>query len=237
MRQTNNYGLNIIDNTDKILDSIAALNENTEKIDEELISKLDTAHNTSESAHNDIRLIIADVEAIARGKSRAWVFDTVADLDTWLAVPANVSELLSGDNFYIRDLEVPDYWWDGTQKQELEGEKVDLTDYYNKTESDAKYVQKELNKGLSTNDYSTDEKNKLGNIAAGAQVNVIENIKINGVTQTPTLKVVDISIPTQASDIEAMPESTVVTAFWTGTQAQYDAIVTKLPTTMYLIHI
>lgn len=37
------------------------------------------------------------------------------------------------------------------------------------------YVAKETGKGLSTNDYTTAEKNKLGGIAAGAEVNVQAN--------------------------------------------------------------
>ena len=44
----------------------------------------------------------------------------------------------------------------------------------------AGYVAKEEGKGLSTNDYTTDEKNKLAGIAAGAQVNIIEKISVNG---------------------------------------------------------
>ena len=43
-----------------------------------------------------------------------------------------------------------------------------------------KYVAKETGKGLSTNDYTTAEKPKLGGIATGAQVNVIENVSIKG---------------------------------------------------------
>ena len=38
-----------------------------------------------------------------------------------------------------------------------------------------------------------------------------------------------------ASEVGAMPVSTVVTAFWSGTQAEYDAITTKNATTLYLI--
>lgn len=45
-------------------------------------------------------------------------------------------------------------------------------------------VDKVDGKNLSTNDYTTDEKNKLADIEAGAQVNVIESITINGATAT-----------------------------------------------------
>lgn len=48
------------------------------------------------------------------------------------------------------------------------------------------------------------DKSKLDAIASGAQVNVIETIKINGVAQTVTSKAVDLSIPgvTECSDAE-----------------------------------
>ena len=59
-------------------------------------------------------------------------------------------------------------------------------------------VDKVSGKGLSTNDYTTAEKTKLSGVATGAQVNVIESIKVNGVAQTVTSKAVDIDVPTGA---------------------------------------
>ena len=59
-------------------------------------------------------------------------------------------------------------------------------------------VDKVEGKGLSTNDYTTPEKNKLGGIAAGAQVNVIESIKVNGRAQAVDSKSVNITVPTGA---------------------------------------
>jgi hypothetical protein len=97
---------------------------------------LDT-HNTSDAAHNDIRIAVDTVEAIARGRALAHVFDTYADMTAWLAVPANVETLNTGDNLYIRDTAVKDYWWDGTTAQELEAESPDLVDYYTKAQVDA----------------------------------------------------------------------------------------------------
>lgn len=61
----------------------------------------------------------------------AMVFDTVEDLDAWLAITGNTSILNNGVTFYIKDLDVPDYWWnaDEQQKEPLEAPKLDLTDY------------------------------------------------------------------------------------------------------------
>lgn len=56
-------------------------------------------------------------------------------------------------------------------------------------------VQQEAGKGLSTNDYTTAEKSKLSGIATGAQVNVIESVKVNGSALTVTNKAVDITVP------------------------------------------
>lgn len=67
--------------------------------------------------------------SIATGKNQARVFATVEALDAWLAVPTNVAQLNVGDNFYITAVDVPDYWWDGTQKQKLETQKIDLAAY------------------------------------------------------------------------------------------------------------
>lgn len=62
-------------------------------------------------------------------------------------------------------------------------------------------VDKVTGKQLSTNDYTTAEKEKLAAIASGAQVNVIETIKVNGTAQTITSKAVDITVPTALSDL------------------------------------
>lgn len=62
-------------------------------------------------------------------------------------------------------------------------------------------VDKETGKGLSTNDYTTTEKNKLAGIDESADANVIETIKVNSVDQAVTNKAVNITVPTKTSDI------------------------------------
>lgn len=59
------------------------------------------------------------------------------------------------------------------------------TDYQTPLVAGTDYVTPVAGKGLSTEDYTTPEKTKLGNIAAGAQVNVIETVKVNGTALTP----------------------------------------------------
>ena len=79
------------------------------------------------------------------------------------------------------------------------------------------YVAKDGNKGLSTEDFTSEEKTKLAGIAAEAQVNVIESVKVNGTAQTVTDKAVDITVPTKTSDL--LNDGKVYGAFISSTEA------------------
>lgn len=116
-----------------------------------------TAAQTAQTTANEAK-------SIAQGRAQAKVFDTVEDMNAWLAVPANTATLNVGDPIYIRAANSPDYWWDGTQALEMETD-VDLTDVYTKEEADAKFVAQVPGKGLSTNDFTTAEKNKLAGLS------------------------------------------------------------------------
>lgn len=95
----------------------------------------------------------------------------------------------------------------------LEPIEIPLTDifdpanYYDKTAADAAFVAKVEGKGLSTEDYTTAEKQKLAGIAAGAEVNVIETVKVNGTALTPSSKAVDITVPTGSAANKDVPTS------------------------------
>lgn len=85
-------------------------------------------------------------------------------------------------------------------------------------------VDKETGKGLSSNDYTNEEKTKLEGIAEGAQVNVIETVKVNGVAQTVTGKAVDISVPTGAlASKDEVAEGDLATELATKINGKVDA--------------
>lgn len=63
------------------------------------------------------------------------------------------------------------------------------------------FVAQEAGKGLSANDFTNELKSKLEAVEAGAQVNKLESVKVNGVAQTITEKGVDIAVPTKTSEI------------------------------------
>ena len=96
----------------------------------------------------------------------------------------------------------------------------------------AKKVNAESGKVLSTNDYTTAEKNKLAGIASGAQANVIESVKVNGTKVEPSSKAVDITVPTKVSQLtndSGFQNATQVNATITGkgyqTQSQVQSLI------------
>ena len=99
--------------------------------------KTDIANLTKASIQptlDEIQEVSERAETIAKGRATGYVFDTLNDLEVWLQNTENTSKLVLGDNLYIRAVGVPDYWWDGTTKQVLETQKVDLTEYVKNTE-------------------------------------------------------------------------------------------------------
>ena len=102
----------------------------------------------------------------------------------------------TGDMYNVVD-DGHNYAWNGTSWDKMSGE-IDLSAYATTAAMNsalAGKVDKVSGKQLSTNDYTTTEKNKLANIAANAQVNVIESIVVNGVTATVTSKKASVTIP------------------------------------------
>ncbi|KAA6374894.1 MAG: hypothetical protein EZS28_029580 [Streblomastix strix] len=70
---------------------------------------------------------LQEVRDIASVRSKGYEFNTLAELNSWMAIPDNVANLAIGDNLYIVDSQVTDQWWDGTQLRELETQLSDLT--------------------------------------------------------------------------------------------------------------
>ena len=92
-----------------------------------------------------------------------------------------------------------------------------------------KFVQAETGKGLSTNDFTTDEKNKLSNIEAGANANIIEGIAVNNVDISPVNKRVNLTVPTKVSDLtndEKFQTDTEVASAIAGSGYQANVIET-----------
>ena len=63
------------------------------------------------------------------------------------------------------------------------------------------YVEKDGTKVLSSNDYTTVDKDKLAGVEDAAQVNKIEKVKVNGVDVTINSKAVDITVPNTVAQL------------------------------------
>jgi hypothetical protein len=133
------------------------------------------------------------------------IFEVVANLPATGVV--NKIYLVPSDDPESIDNYVEWLWYD-SKWERLGGFTLDLSNYYNKTQIDGmvgSYVLKETGKGLSTNDYTTTEKNKLAGIAAGAEVNVQAdwNITDTGsdafIKNKPTIP----TVPAKATKTEA----------------------------------
>lgn len=94
---------------------------------------------------------------------------------------------------------------------EVFNENADIIDAELKKLNDNK-VDKIEGKGLSANDYTDEEKEKLENIEENAQVNVIEKIKVNGVEVTPVSKEVNIYVPDETEIIDNLTSTDATSA-------------------------
>lgn len=97
-------------------------------------------------------------------------------------------------------------------------------------------VDKVEGKGLSANDFTTEEKNKLSTVTANANPNVIEIVKVNGKAAAVAGKAIDITVPTDNKNLvngagyqtASQVEDAITTALGGVTQISYK-IVNSLP--------
>ena len=144
---------------------------------------------------------VDEANAIAKGKNKAKVFATTEAMNTWLSDEANKGLASVGDNLYIVDTDVPDWWISEVLEEanaegkfyniaQLETQKVDLSTIEDTID--------EINNSLNTkNTYNTNRetltlttsnqtitKNGLvyGQITANANSNII--IFVNDIPRT-----------------------------------------------------
>ena len=92
--------------------------------------------------------------------------------------------------------------------------------------SDDSKVDKVTGKQLSTEDYTTTEKTKLSGISAGAQVNVIETINVDGSALSVADKIVNISLSGKVDKVDGKQLST--NDFTDAYKNKLDAITSAL---------
>lgn len=89
---------------------------------------------------------VEEVSVIAKGRATGYVFNSFSDMVAWLQSEQSKGELQQGDNIYIKDTGVPDYWVSRVlndpdpetgyyyEISELETQKVDLDEYVKNTD-------------------------------------------------------------------------------------------------------
>lgn len=100
----------------------------------EILSIVSEIANDASSTSNEANNKSDEAMTIAKGRATGYVFDTVEEMNGALSLNSFTSNLVLGDNLYIRATNVPDYWWDGSAAQPLETQKVDLTEYVKNTD-------------------------------------------------------------------------------------------------------
>lgn len=89
-------------------------------------------------------------------------------------------------------------------------------------------VDKVDGKGLSANDYTDTEKEKLEAVESGAQVNVLETVKVNGTALTATDKGVNIDLSDYATNDDVDGKVDKVTGKGLSTNDLTDDLVDKI---------
>ena len=123
------------------------------------LAQLETHNNRNNAlAHPNIVEIAEEAKSIALGKANSICFDTQKQLFDWVqgnykrADEKTIADLKTGDNLYVVELGVPDYWWDGATIQPLGAEKPDFSDYYTKNQIDGRLSNASF-KLISDNEY------------------------------------------------------------------------------------
>lgn len=149
------------------------------------IRGIDTTVSQSNHGHENKAVLdeisSQDVADWADAASKAHEHDNKALLDTYTQTEANLADAVSKKHEH-------------SNKAELDLIQSGDVAKWNAVSGLTNKVDKVEGKGLSTEDYTTAEKEKLATIAASAQTNVIETIKVNGTALTVTDKAVDILV-------------------------------------------
>lgn len=86
-----------------------------------------------EISETQLNTVVESIAEDIQRKCQTYTFDTKAELDNWLSIltPEQLNALNTGDVFLIRDVGVPDYWWDEDTSEAwpLETSKIDLSGY------------------------------------------------------------------------------------------------------------
>lgn len=123
-----------------------------------------------------------------------------------ISVPTKTSELQNDSDFATNASLTSGL---NTKVDKVTGKQLSTNDFTNdyksKVDSNTSARHTHSNKSVldaTTASFTTSDESKLNGIASGAQVNVIESIKVNGAAQAISAKSVNINVPTKTSQLQ-----------------------------------
>lgn len=184
-------------------------------------------HNISDSSHNDIRLLISGLteRLNALADSDDTTLDQLSEIVAYIKNNKSLIENVTTSKVDVSDI-IDSLTSTATNKplSAKQGRILkDLIDALTTTVGNK--VDKVSGKGLSTNDYTTTEKNKLDGIASGAEVNVQSDWNITDSTSDAYIK----NKPTAIKNPAALTFTGGVNATYDGSIAKSVSIPTALP--------
>jgi hypothetical protein len=146
---------------------------------------------------------VQEMREIASGKCKADAFDTVEDMTAWLSDTNNTANLKLGDVFYIRAVDVPDYWWEPiVDDTDIDGEKDPIVELSKYTEKDV------IISGIGAARILETTKVELEDYALIANV---PNIKVNSAANADTIGGKQIVVSTEAPDPNGEDNQNIIT--------------------------
>ena len=160
-------------------------------------------HNISGSSHNDMRLLISGLteRLNALADSDDTTLDQLSEIVAYIKNNKSLIENVTTSKVDVSDI-IDSLTSTATNKPLSAKQGMVLKDLIDAlTTTVGNKVDKVSGKGLSTNDYTTTEKNKLDGIASGAEVNVQSDWNITDPTSDAYIKNKPTAMP--ASDVPA----------------------------------
>lgn len=216
-------GLGNVDNTSDINKPVSTAQQNA-------INSAVSSHNISSTSHDDIRTLISTLTT--RLNALADSDDTTLDqLSEIVAYIKNNKSLIDGiTTSKVSVSDIIDNLTSSAANKPLSAKQgkilKDLIDALTITVGNK--VDKVSGKGLSTNDYTTTEKNKLSGIASGAEVNVQPDWNVVDADSDAYIKNKPTSMPANGGIAKTISDTLPISKGGTGkTTAQdaFDALV------------
>lgn len=187
-------GLGNVDNTSDVDKPVSTAQQNA-------IDSAVSEHNASTSSHSDIRSLISGLTARlnALADSDDTTLDQLSEIVAYIKNNKSLIDSITTSKVNVSDI-IDDLTSTATNKPLSAKQGKLLKDLITDlTTLVGNKVDKVSGKGLSTNDYTTDEKNKLSSIASGAEVNVQSDWDVTDSNSDAFIKNKPTSLP--ASDV------------------------------------